>query len=525
MNSTIPARLLIVASGAVLGVYGAHAFAQDAPPPAASAPAPAAPAPGPAPAVAPAPDQPPPGEGKIRFNFKDAPFDQVLDFFSRESGLPIINEAPVPQGAMTFISGEAEYAFPDALSILNLNLQGKGVQLRREKNYLYLGSLKDSARKAGEVYQGTIPEDVRPEQIISLALPLKNSRAETVAEQVKPLVSADYGSVTAVPAQNMVIVVESAAQCRRIKSIVESIDAVRPIDSAFRVFPLKHAKADSVFNALKGLVGQRKTTVIYDQNNKPRTLEEVDVAGLNLQPDPRTNSIIAVGPEARIKVVEELITLIDVPEGGMAGGQQMMTFALEAASPQQVVDRINALFAKTDAAQKPTVIPIPEGSRVTVVGTAQQLAQASALITEIDPGTKQGGGPRGPERTARVIRLKALSPAAVEQFGSRLLTARQQSVLKYGASPDQKSVIVTGPEADVGAFEQLILGIDGATEPTRDIRQVRIGQGEPKAVLAKVNQLWQATEQAKSDPVASTLDDESRTVTLVGARAALDKFS
>jgi type II secretion system protein D len=529
MNSTIPARLLIIASGAVMGIYGPAALAQDATPPS-SAPAPAAPAPSasapapaPAPAAAPIPDQPPPGEGKIRFNFKDAPFDQVLDFFSRESGLPIINETPAPQGTMTFISGE-EYSFADALTILNLNLQPKGVQLRRDRNYLYLGSLKDSSKKAGEVVKGDIPASIRPEQIINLAIPLKNSRAETVAEQIKPLV-ADYGSVTAVPLQNMVLVVETADQCRRIKAIVESIDAVKPVDSAYRMFPLKYAKPDSVFNALKGLVGQRKTTVIYDKDNKPRTLEEVDVAGLNLQPDPRTNSIIAVGPEARIRVVEELITLIDVPEGGATGAQQMMTFALETAAPQSVVQQLSALFAKVDPVQKPTVIPIAEGNRVTVVGTSQQLAQAAALIGEIDPGTKQGSSPRVPERRATVIKLKALAPPAVEQFASRLLTPRQQSVLKYGASPDQKSLIVTGPDADVAAFEQLITGIDGATEPTRDIRQVRLNQGDCKAVLAKVNQLWTATDQAKTDPVTASLDDESRTITVVGARAAVDRFS
>jgi len=41
-------------------------------------------------------------------------------------------------------------------------------------------------------------------------------------------------------------------------------------------------------------------------------VQDVTVAGLSLQPDTRTNSIIAVGSETRIKVVEELLMLLDV---------------------------------------------------------------------------------------------------------------------------------------------------------------------------------------------------------------------
>jgi hypothetical protein len=40
-----------------------------------------------------------------------------------------------------------------------------------------------------------------------------------------------------VPAQNMVIVVETAAQCRRIQQIVQTIDDVKPVDSAFGFSP------------------------------------------------------------------------------------------------------------------------------------------------------------------------------------------------------------------------------------------------------------------------------------------------
>lgn len=509
---------MLVASGAPVGVS-----AQQAPPPAVPAPAPVVTAPATPPVETPAPT-----DSRIRFNFKDAPFDLVLDFFSRESGLPIINEVdgPQPQGTMTFISGES-YSFDDALTILNLNLQPKKAQLQREKNFLYLRSLQGAARKSGDVIKGQIPEGVRPEEIINLTIPLSNSRAETVADEIKPLIG-EYGAVTAVPAQNMIIVVETAAQCRRIQSIVQSIDAVRPVDSAYKLFHLKFAKADGVFNALKGLVGQRKTTVIYDKDNKPRTLEEIDIAGLNLQPDPRTNSIIAVGPESRIKVVEELIALVDVPDDGSGGGssQQMLTFALENTAPQEAAKQLEALFSKVEAKDKPTVIPIPESNKLTVIGSSTLLAEATALLSQVDPGAAAGGARSATlERRAAVIKLRSLSPKMVDQFASKLLTQRQLNVLKFGPTPDEKNLIVTGPDADVTSFERFIAGIDAAPEFAKEVRQVRVAQGDPKSVLAKVTQIRAASEQDKADPVSASLDPESRTITLIGPRAAVERFS
>src|SRR5690606_2983951 len=128
------------------GATESAAPATPATPPPEPAPASAAtqpeakPEPAPAPVAEAAPEPPKQAEPSIRFNFKDAPFDQVLDFFSRECQLPIITEAAVPQGTMTFIGGEA-YTFAEALDILNQILLMHRVNLRQDGNYLYLSDI------------------------------------------------------------------------------------------------------------------------------------------------------------------------------------------------------------------------------------------------------------------------------------------------------------------------------------------------------------------------------------------------
>jgi uncharacterized membrane protein YdfJ with MMPL/SSD domain len=65
-------------------------------------------------------------------------------------------------------------------------------------------------------------------------------------------------------------------------AVMQAIDAVRPVDSDFRIFPLRNAQADAVLAALRGLVGERVTTVIVDADGKKRTLQEQQVAGIQL---------------------------------------------------------------------------------------------------------------------------------------------------------------------------------------------------------------------------------------------------
>lgn len=542
-RAAIVAASLIAASGTVVPVWSARA--QEAQPSAqpavqpASQPAPAneppaqPPTPAPAqPAAQPAapaqsPAQPaaqqvqPPVPKGITFNFKDVPFDFVLDFFSRESGLPVIREVAVPAGNMTFI-GASAYSFEDALSILNLNLAMHGVQLRKQDQFLYLSTLQASAQKAGVVAREKVPPEMKPEQFLTLTLPLSNASSELVAAQIKPMIG-PFGAVTSVPAQNMLVIVESAAQCRRIQSIVQTIDDVRPVDTQFKLFKLEHAQADAVYNALRGLIGERVKQTFIDKDGKQTTVQDISISGMNIQPDIRTNSIIAVGPVTRLQTCEELVKLLDQPDGGAAGETQMITFTLRTLTPEDAAKKIEGLFASVQPKNKPVLLPLPESGKLTLVGSQSLLLQATALMGEIDPGAGNEAQPRS-ERRATTLRLKYVTPAQIEAIAGKLLTPRQMQAVKFAPTPDSKGIVATGPDADLKAFEQLVQGIDVAPLTDKEVRLVRITGGEPKSVLERATQLYSATGKSETDPVAATLDEPTRSVTLIGSRAALAAF-
>jgi type II secretory pathway component GspD/PulD (secretin) len=506
-----------------------------APQPEAPAPQPAPVQPAPAPVLAPVsapepapsaavtqPVQEPPKAPLIKFSFKDMPFDLVLDYFSRESGLPIIREAPVPAGAMTFVGSEP-YSFEDALSILNLNLAMQGVHLRRQDQYLYLATLADSVKKANRVENDAVPSDVKPDQYLTLTIPLLNAQAALVAEQIKPLIG-PYGGVQAVPAQNMVIVMESAAQCRRIREIIQAIDQVKPADQAFKLFPLKYAQADAIFTALRGLIGERVRQTFIGADGKATTVTDTAVQGVNITPDPRTNSLLVVGLASRIKQVEELLTLLDIPEAGQ-GESQMMTFTLATLSADAAAQRVNALFQSVPANRKPTVLPLPEAGKLTVIGAQPFLLQAMTLLGEVD-----GGGltaqqvEKSIERKAVVAKLKFVTPTQVEQIATRLMTPRQAQVVRMAPTPDGRGLVITGPGSDVDSVQEVVRGMDVAPDVEREARMVKIAAADPAALIATVQDLYAKTGQSEKEPITVTLDAESRIATLIGSRDGLLRF-
>jgi type II secretion system protein D len=485
--------------------------------PEAAAQPPAPPAPPPA-----TPAATPPGTGLITLNFKDTPLDQVIDFFAREAGLPVIFEAAVPAGALTFLSPQG-YSFEDALSILNLNLATRGVQLRRQDKFLYLNSLTDAAKKPGQVVT-ELPPGVRPDEILTMAIPLNHAVAATVVEQIKPLLGA-FGVVVPIPQQNMVLVTDSAAQVRRIREIVASVDQQKVADAQYRIFPLKHAQAEVITQTLRGLLAQRVVTTLVQADGKRVTVQDDQMGQLNLQPDARTNSIVAVGTSARIKVVEEMITLLDVPATAEGGpGSQMVTIALSQATAADAAARLGELFKSQPEPKKPTIIPLPQVNKIMLMGPADQIQRAMALLTAIDPGVANEGGSVRAETRAAVVRLRYGRAAEVSQTVARLLTPRQANMVKLAPTPDGRGLVIHGPGEDTEIIEKIVTTLDVSSNGEREVAVVRIDKGAVAEVVRAADGLYQATGNQDKEPVSVNTDEASRSVVLIGSKAGLAAY-
>ena len=324
----------------------------------------------------------------LQFNFKGAPFDQVLDYFSRASGKPVIREAAVPEGTLDFLSPET-YDLADGLRVLNIILQSRGVMLRIEDDMLYLQALTEMQRENIPTFIGELPSEITNEQIVTMVRPLESAVAQTLADRLKELV-ASYGSITAMPGQNSIVITETASQIRRLLKIIAELDQQAP-DSLIEIIRIKNATATDLLEPLKALLKTKTIKYMFDKKGKMKAVEEDSLSGLNITADNRSNSIIGKGPRSGLAKLQEIVAVLDAAGGN---NRSIRTLTLATLSPQAARDQINGLFKTLPGERRPTVMIRPGESAITVVGERAVVDEAVAVVNELDGGvtvTTSGG--------------------------------------------------------------------------------------------------------------------------------------
>ncbi len=461
-----------------------------------------------------------PADKRIRFNFIEAPFGEVLNFFARQTGLPVIREAEPPGGGMTFISA-ADYTVPEALEILNLNLRMHSVRLEREDRYLYLRSLEDAARSPTPVVGEGDLDAVDQSEFLTVYMPLNNAIASQVAERITPLVKAP-GLVQAFDSQNMLIIVETAGQCRRLREIVHQIDSAPPADIDYRVFPIRFAEPSTLADTLRGLVPERDQVMQLDKNQNPQIVDDVSKPPLKIHADERLRAVVVVGPGQRMSAVEELVALLDSGDG-VGGGRQLMAFTLSGADANQAARELEGFFRDEAESRRPRIQALPAVGKLIVLAQADVLVQVRRVLEELDPGLGAGDA-TDTVRAARVVGLTHMDARQADMIARRVLTPRQVAVLRFAPSPSGDGLVVAGPAADVAALESLLRELDAAPERNREARLVRLGSGDAAGILAMAESLEKMTGDADRDAVRAILDEGSRTVTLVGSREGVSRY-
>ncbi|MCZ6835153.1 MAG: hypothetical protein O7G85_05200, partial [Planctomycetota bacterium] len=460
----------------------------------------------------------------IRFNFKGATFDQVLDFFSRVSGRPVVRETDVPTGTLDFLSPE-HYELDEALHVLNIILQAKGVMLRASDDMLYLQKLSEMQKEDIPTFIGELPSEITPDQVITIVKPLEIALAKPLAEKLATMV-ASYGSIIAMEQQNSLVITETAAQVRRLLRIIDELDREDP-EGAVEIFKLRHTNALEVLEPLKALMSQRVEKFVVNEKGQQIKIEEDTMPGLTITADPRTNVIIAKGVQNRLNNLREMIELLDVPETN--GGRGMRTIHLNRLGPDEAMSKLNALYSRLPEAERPTIIPLPDVGKITLVGAEVAILEGVALLQEVDGGDdkNQDDATSAKNPGVVVIELEYARPDVVISALQNLLNGRQRSTTKLVPGPDGKSIIVSGQPSDLASVRSILEALDRPASFDKQVRLLRLTSLDPQKSVDDATTLYRRQVEA-DDPKAELViefDASTRMLTLVGAGEALNRFS
>jgi general secretion pathway protein D len=206
----------------------ASAWAQDAVPPAATPPVPDA-------APTPATRTP----GTLRFNFRGAPLETVLNYMSEAAGFIIVLDTPV-HGTVDMWSAQP-VTREESIQLLNVALNKNGYSSVVQGRTIVISSKEDAKKKNLPIRTGNDPEEIpnTAEMVIQI-IPLRHLDATTAARDLGTLLPGS-STITANADSNSLLVTDTNINLKQVVTLVSALDTSSDTVSTMKIFKLKNA--------------------------------------------------------------------------------------------------------------------------------------------------------------------------------------------------------------------------------------------------------------------------------------------
>jgi len=507
-----------IALGLALGLAGMPDVLRAQTPTPASNPA-SNPAPTPATNAAPAvPGRTPAGDARnIRFQFEGIPYADVIERFAQMSAKPVVGEINLP-GTITFNDPNA-YNYAEAFDTLNVILSMKGQMIVEEGNFLRVLPFKELPQTPLRILRGGDKADgVRPGEVVTVVLDLKNLDAREISESVTNLLSS-AGSVAPLSRGRGLILTDRLANIQRIKALIGSVDNETAAQRQMKTYTLLHASGAVVadlINRTFGVATAPKRTQ-FNPNSK-----QLDV----LPPDPNdyvtavyddaSRTLVLFGPRERLGLADELIGRF---EDGGTGAGDVRIYTPEVIKAEELANMIRQAIpgvaapneTGSAAATKARVIAEKNTNRLIVAAPLAGMAdQIEALVNRLDKPvhgsgrtSATGAGTPGKAQVVQVTRVFRTRSSEVKNVG-KILTEALTRTLPNGqkvptasvsVEPGSQSIVVTGSPGDVQTAADIISQLEtGSTNPRpQQTRFLELGSvAEAKRLVPLVEQIYRS---------------------------------
>ncbi len=371
------------------------------------------------PAAASAQDNTPPApagqqESGLRFNFRGAPLETVLNYMSDAAGFIIVLETPV-RGTVDMWSSQP-VSKAEAIQLLNLALNKNGYTARVQGRNLVVSSKEDAKKQNLPIRTGNDPTEI-PEtaDMVMQIIPLQRIDATTAVRDLATLLPSS-ASITANQDSNSLVVTDTQINVRHIVEIVAALDGSADAASTVRVFKLKHADPAEMAQLLTNLFA---TTGAAAQNrggaaaftggsitlpngvtfggpgggggNNNNRGNNRNAGGARGTPvvavaDPRTLSVVVTAAKAQMQGIGEMIEQLDTNSGRQ---QKVFVYTLQNADVRQTENVLKNLFQGSNTRNTGTATQAdPLGNR------ANSNSQATGSNQNLSLGNGNGGAAR-----------------------------------------------------------------------------------------------------------------------------------
>ena len=440
---------------------------------------------------------------ELSFNFRYAPWTDVLTMFAEAAGLTLDLNA-VPPGSFNYRDNR-KYTPMQALDVLNGYLLQKGYVLVRRDEFLVVVNIDNGIppNLVPTVTVEELPTRGRNE-LMTVLIPLEGMTADEAATESRELLG-PQGKVVPLNKANKIVVTDIGSNLKRIHGLITGFEVDG--DKVFRKFELEYISvldADAVVRDLFGLGARGVQNVSgssrsYDPRSRysssssssrdPRSSSTAPAdpnAAVTLAIDERTNSLLVTASPENITIIEEAIEAVDLPPidgdyGSRNREPYLEVYQLETADAMEVTKTLNVLY--------PGTILNEDGRtrRIHIKATQDMHREIAMTIKQLD------GLGAGATQMA-VIPLGRMDAYTATTSIQSLFYADGESAPVVQPHPTDNALIVRGSNEQVTQIKLLVTQLEpgegGGYGGEGNLRTIPLGGRNPEDFLRALERVW-----------------------------------
>jgi type II secretory pathway component GspD/PulD (secretin) len=193
------------------------------------------------------------GAGTLRFNFRNAPLETVLNYMSEAAGYIIVLETPV-RGTVDAFSSQP-VTREEALQLLNGALNKNGYSSIVQGRTITISSKDDARKKNLPIRTGNDPQEIpnTAEMYIQI-IPLRHLDAATAARDLGTMLPGT-STITPNADSNSLLVTDTNINLKQVVALVNALDTSSDTVSTMKIFQLKNADPYEMAQLITNLYG------------------------------------------------------------------------------------------------------------------------------------------------------------------------------------------------------------------------------------------------------------------------------
>tara|TARA_R110001592_G_scaffold125262_4_gene335051 strand:- start:121272 stop:125117 length:3846 start_codon:yes stop_codon:yes gene_type:complete len=477
-----------------------------------------------------APDDPqaakkPGAVNKMSFNFRFAPWGDVLKLFAESAGYTLdLND--VPPGTFNYFD-QGSYTPTEALDIINGYLLQKGYIIVRRDQFLVVLNIDNGIppNLVPIVDSEKITEHGKNE-LMSVTFQLEGVDVSQVAKEVQAILG-PQGKSVALNTANSIIVTDIGSNLSRVKKLLEGAMAnAGPTDLLFRSFELKYidaTEAEKIVRSQFGLpaatqnVSASATSSRYfdyrsrssrDRGGSPPQPQPSKESNTQVTADPRTNRLLVTATPDQIKIADEIIKSIDVDEDnplGPGGNKPFLrVYTVSSADSREVTKTLDAMIPGV------VVNEDARNDKIHILATHREHEKIEEMIRQLDG---EGGS-----QSVSVINLSSMDPISATTTLRSLFLRDGDDAPTIEADLLGRRLLIRGTPGQVIQVKALLaqLGEDGSgrSNDIRDrgpVRTIPLGGRDSREIMELINKLWSASS-GEENPIRIVVPSENNLI-------------